>query len=273
MRGPAAYSDVADRDVYSGRRGSWVDSATASPPPRGVHERVCFHCHTTHCPVDGYLNRCSGGVHGKCVDISGWTASLAKDLQGPVTFGPVVLALGGFEHTVKARCPGADMVGQPQDGSTTRTNTCEYCGRPLEPSACVEVVVPDSSYLHPDDSDQDGCRRARACSQRHAEMLMAAGERQWDDRQLWAKKLARVSGEWNRTETTLEGMAVRAGLTYTQLLCAINWRTGDPRAGTWGTVQRRQPRQPSARSENQPPPETREKTIPPSPHENSDHRS
>lgn len=103
---------------------------------------------------------------------------------------------------------------------------CEYCGRLLDEPAPHDVIVPDSSYLDPGDSRRDGHRPANACCREHADILVARGERLWDDEQLWAGKLSRVSAHWNRSETTLEGMASRAGLTYSQLVRAIRWRLG-----------------------------------------------
>lgn len=103
---------------------------------------------------------------------------------------------------------------------------CEHCGQPVDATTQVEVTVPDSTYLHPDDPQQDGRRPAYACSPGHADDLVARGVSDWIDEQLWASKLRRVSGHWNRSETTLSGIAARAGLTHAQLTRAIDWRTG-----------------------------------------------
>jgi len=83
--------------------------------------------------------------------------------------------------------------------------------------------VPDSSHLHPDDPQQDGQRHAQACSRDHAWKLVAQGYHHWVDQELWANKLTRVSVHWDQAEATLHDVAARAGLSYPQLLRAIEW--------------------------------------------------
>lgn len=106
---------------------------------------------------------------------------------------------------------------------------CEYCSRQLDGDQVLEVVVADSGYLHATDPAKDGRRIARACSAEHADALSQAGRERWVDEQLWAAKLRRVSGAWNRTVFTLDEIAELAGLTSTQLRRAIAWRLGQKR--------------------------------------------
>lgn len=124
-------------------------------------------------------------------------------------------------------------MNPPYRSTKPTATTCEYCGSTIDPATRIDAVVPDSAYLHADDPRQDGRRLARACSPEHADELIAIGTSNWIDEQLWANKLRRVSGHWNRTETTLSGIADRAGLTPTQLMRAIRWRSGSSRKD-WG---------------------------------------
>ena len=112
---------------------------------------------------------------------------------------------------------------------TPRVDTCAWCARSLDAGTRIDVVVADSTYLHPDDPRQDGSRPASACCRDHAEELLSLGARDWVAEQLWAKKLSRALVHWNRTETTMEGIAARAGLTRSQLRRAIQWRGPDGR--------------------------------------------
>lgn len=115
--------------------------------------------------------------------------------------------------------------GVPAQRSMSSTaGVCEYCGCALDEDAGVDVVVPDSGYLHRDDSRHDGNRPTRVCSSSQAWELIADGNRQWVDEQFWVNKLRRVSVHWNRDETTLDGIAERAGLTRSQLARAIHWQ-------------------------------------------------
>lgn len=71
---------------------------------------------------------------------------------------------------------------EPQQRPLRVVAACEYCGRPLEIDERIDVVVPDSSHLHPDDPQQG-----------------------------------------DQAEATLHDVAARAGLSYPQLLRAIEW--------------------------------------------------
>lgn len=107
---------------------------------------------------------------------------------------------------------------------------CEHCGRPIDETARVEVVIADSASAHSLDSRR-GVRRGVACSPEHAQHLVQRGARRQADEQLWMSKLIRVAGLWNRTETTIEGIAARAGLTQSQLLRAVQWQADLSRRG------------------------------------------
>lgn len=109
----------------------------------------------------------------------------------------------------------------------SQPDSCEHCGQPLEPGTRIDVIAADSTYLDPTDHRQDGRRPARVCSPDHARVLVEHGARHWIQEQLWAHELIRGSGLRNRSETTLDGIAKRAGLAPSQVLRAINWRT-DP---------------------------------------------
>lgn len=100
---------------------------------------------------------------------------------------------------------------------------CEYCAQPLDPNHRVEVVVPDSAYLHPSDPREDGRRPTVACSRRHADKLIDRGEENWVDEELWARKFTRVSWYWN-SDTTLDAIADLAGLSERQLRRMAEWR-------------------------------------------------
>jgi len=117
-----------------------------------------------------------------------------------------------------------------QRSMSAAAGVCEYCGCALAEGAGVDVVVPDSGYVHRDDARHDGNRPTRVCSSNHAWELIADGNRQWVDEQLWVNKLRRVSVHWNRDESTLDAIAERAGITRFQLARAIRWqRTRAPR--------------------------------------------
>lgn len=109
---------------------------------------------------------------------------------------------------------------------SSRAAVCEYCGRSFDEGAGVDVVVPDSGYVHRDDPRHDGNRPTRVCSSNHARELIADGNRQWVDAQFWASKLSRVSAHWNRGE--LDDIAERAGLTRAQLARALHWQRSTP---------------------------------------------
>lgn len=115
----------------------------------------------------------------------------------------------------------------------TGSDVCEYCGRKLEADQGLDVVVADSGYQHPTDPDQDGRRAARVCSRQHAQALAEHFKQRWVDEELWATKLRRVIVYWGNAETTLDGIAKRAGLTMPQLLRAVNRSTeaGSHRVG------------------------------------------
>lgn len=85
----------------------------------------------------------------------------------------------------------------PQQEPSIPTGRCEHCGRPLDSATWVEVIVPDSAFLHHDDPKLDGRRLTRACGPEHAQALVVRGLRTWDEEQLWAAKLSRVAGSWN----------------------------------------------------------------------------
>lgn len=115
-----------------------------------------------------------------------------------------------------------NMHRVPSQRSMSGTaGVCEYCGCSIDEGVGVDVVVPDSGYLHRDDPRHDGNRPTRVCSSNHARELIADGNRLWADAQFWANKLIRVSGHWNRDE--LDGIAERAGLTRSQLARALHW--------------------------------------------------
>ncbi|SNR61765.1 hypothetical protein SAMN06265360_11244 [Haloechinothrix alba] len=104
--------------------------------------------------------------------------------------------------------------------------SCEQCTKRLTADEYVEVTVPDSGYLHPDDPDQDGRRVTYACSTEHAEALEERGTTAWVDEQLWARRVQRVSTYWRTHRMTLDQFAARAGLTSSQLNRALRWRMG-----------------------------------------------
>lgn len=112
----------------------------------------------------------------------------------------------------------------PRQRTEAPPEVCEHCGFRIDGGARVEVVVSDSAYVHPLDSRRDGRRRGVACSPEHAEKLVLRGKRRWVNEQLWVSKLLRVVGLWNRSETTIEGIAARAGLTPSQLIRAVQWQ-------------------------------------------------
>ncbi|MBA0127854.1 hypothetical protein H0B56_20100 [Haloechinothrix sp. YIM 98757] len=116
----------------------------------------------------------------------------------------------------------------PAPSTTARLSmvACEHCAKRLTADEYVEVTVPDSGYLHPDDRDQDGRRVTYACSTEHAEALVERGTRAWVDEQLWARRVQRVSAYWRTHRMTLDQFARRAGLTSAQLDRALRWRMG-----------------------------------------------
>lgn len=100
---------------------------------------------------------------------------------------------------------------------------CEWCGRLLTSGNRVDLVVPDSRFLHPETSDRDGQRPTHACSRGHAERLIERGRRRWVDEELWARKFSRVRVRWS-PGASLDDVARRTGLTITQLLRMADWR-------------------------------------------------
>lgn len=124
----------------------------------------------------------------------------------------------------------------PRQRAEAKLEICEHCGYPIDADTRVEVVVSDSAYVHPLDSRRDGHRRGAACSPEHAQQLVQRGTRRWVDEQLWMSKLLRVVGLWNRTETTIEGIASRAGLTQSQLIRAVQWQADLSQRGGGTTV-------------------------------------
>lgn len=114
-----------------------------------------------------------------------------------------------------------------QRAARTGSIVCEHCGRMLEAGQGLHVVVSDSSYQHPSDPEQDGRRATRVCGGEHQQALTEQLKERWNDEELWAIKLRRVIVYWGNAETTLDGIAKRAGLTMSQLLRAVN-RSTDP---------------------------------------------
>lgn len=106
-----------------------------------------------------------------------------------------------------------------------RPDACEFCGRELDPGGHVDVVVPDSIYLHPDDRALDGQRPSRACAPEHADELIKHGFRIWIDEQLWIQKLSLA----NVPKTPREQLARQVGLTPAQVSRALVWHTATAR--------------------------------------------
>ncbi|QZY20036.1 hypothetical protein [Streptomyces decoyicus] len=101
---------------------------------------------------------------------------------------------------------------------------CDLCGMPLPPTTQIYSLVPDSSFIHPNDPDHDGLRRLAACGPDHlSELQQQYRTRPFVKEELWAGKVARAL----RTQPDLdeEELADMTGLNYLQIERSLTWES------------------------------------------------
>ncbi|AWN30571.1 hypothetical protein YWIDRAFT_05155 [Streptomyces sp. SceaMP-e96] len=113
-----------------------------------------------------------------------------------------------------------DNGGEPVTG----LGLCDLCGLPIPASTQLYSLVPDSSFLHPYDSDRDGLRRLAACGSEHlSELQQQYRTRPFVKEELWAGKVARAL----RTQPDLDEdeLADVTGLNYIQIEHSLTWES------------------------------------------------
>jgi hypothetical protein len=100
---------------------------------------------------------------------------------------------------------------------------CEHCLVAFPTADMRVALVPDSSFVHPDDPSLDGCRLVRACGQEHLNELIEHARATWAVEQLWFGRLVRESGRAQSRGASVVQLARLASLSPERLRQALAW--------------------------------------------------
>lgn len=103
---------------------------------------------------------------------------------------------------------------------------CDHCDQALHPDRMRTAVVPDSSFVHPDDPGQDGWRLVRTCGPDHLDILIDEARASWVAEQLWFGRLVRASRQNDSPYDSLDELAERASISAGRLRQALRWNAG-----------------------------------------------
>ncbi|MER6301731.1 hypothetical protein ABT247_19525 [Kitasatospora sp. NPDC001539] len=125
---------------------------------------------------------------------------------------------------------GPPPEGPPAD-DTDAFDLCDECGRVVAAAELLGALVPDSSALHPTDSDLDGKRVLTACSVDHLAVLVEHyRQRPFVPEEQWAGKVCRALADCDQP-MPLSVVARLSGLSEHQAEQGVEWHNA--RAREW----------------------------------------